>query len=179
MCSSVRGHEVLKGVPLLAGVIYGDEAEAGLMQMDLNTEPCDARGENSLRKCKKSTWWCVHGAAGSFSSLVHSPRKKHKELRVYPSCGPLGVGAEVWGAQAVLRAWVWAGLSWDWSSSRSSESDASPGAASHTAQFGVQGFLGPGEGGNLLWDIFIPPGCSATELTWNRALEQRYVLSDF
>lgn len=40
--SSASGHEVSKGVSLLAGLIYGDEAEAGLMQMVLETEMCEA-----------------------------------------------------------------------------------------------------------------------------------------
>lgn len=114
MCSSVRGHEVLKGVPLLAGVIYGDEAEAGLMQMDLNTEPCDVRGENLLQKCKKSTWWCVHGAAGSFSSLCTFTQEKAQRKEGLPKLWPLGCwGRDVGSpdsAQSLGVSWAELGL---------------------------------------------------------------------
>lgn len=46
MFPSASGHEPLKGVSLLAGLIYGDEAGAGWMQMVLETELWEA-----------SLWW--------------------------------------------------------------------------------------------------------------------------
>lgn len=46
MFPSASRHEVLKAVFHLASLIYGDEAEAGLMQMVLETEPREA-----------SLWW--------------------------------------------------------------------------------------------------------------------------
>lgn len=181
--SSASRYEVLKGISLLAGLIHGDEAGAGLMQVVLETEPCEA-----------SLWW----ERGKFIPAVQEHLVMHPLVQFCTSrlCaftqerGFAPLTQKLEGLRPFFELWPFAKrreprtvtICWVWPS-RSRASGASLGAASHTLNLesaGVQPLQGWGLGRlgicfpcSGLWalGLFLPPGCSATGT--------KYVLSDF
>lgn len=167
----------LKGVSLLAGLIHGDEAEEGLMRMVLEIEPCEASMGWDRAKFIPEMQEHLVRLQSLFPLYIHPENRffpltqKHKELSAV-AIWPLGQRC---------------GEPRTWDLPRAEGAKhlfyiPSSGAAPPSLQFGEPnlGFWAwaAWESVSLLWDLFPRPGCSATELTWNRALEQKHVLSD-